>query len=112
MKVRQLNPCPDHRENFRRDRQRFLPSNTGCYVLASFQDIVLYVGLTGNLRRRFGDHLDDPKKTSTTANGRAVYFYWLECDELQKMERTWLNECETVDGVLPILNGVASPLSI
>ena len=112
MNVQELNPSPEHRENFRRDRQRFLPSSAGCYVLVSFQDVVLYVGLTKDLRRRFGNHLDDPKKTSTTDNGRAVFFYWLECDELENIERTWQNECETVDGVLPILNRVASPLSI
>ena len=44
MNVQDLNPYPEHRENFRRDRQRFLPSSAGCYVLASFQGVVLYVG--------------------------------------------------------------------
>ena len=112
MNVQLLKPCPQHRENFRRDRQKFIPETAGCYVLASFQDIVLYVGLTKDLRRRFGNHLDDPKKTSMTENGRASFFYWLECDELEKVERTWQNECEMADGILPILNRVASPVSI
>ena len=112
MKIQNLDPCPKHRENFRRDRQKFLPNTSGCYVLASFQDVVLYVGLGENLRRRFGNHLDDPKKTSMTKNGKAFFFYWLVCDELENIERTWLNECEIVDGTLPVLNRIASPVSI
>ena len=112
MNVQRLQPCPEYRENFRRDRQRFLPEAAGCYVLASFHDVVLYVGLTKDLRRRFGDHLNDPKKSSTTANGRAFFFYWLECEEVEKVERTWQNECMVVGGTLPILNDVASPVSI
>ena len=112
MKVQVLDPSPKHRENFRRNRQPFVPETSGCYVLASFLDVVLYVGLTKDLRRRFGEHLDDPRKTSTTEVGRAFFFYWLECDELEKVERTWQNECEMMDGSLPILNKVASPVSI
>ena len=81
-------------------------------MLTSFQNVVLYVGLTKDIRRRFGNHLDDPKKTSATKNGKATFFYWFECDELENIERTWLNECEVADGVLPILNRVASPVSI
>ena len=111
MNVRGLNPYPNDRQNFRRDRQKFLPTSAGCYVLTSTQGIVLYMGLTINLRRRFGEHLDDPRKTCKTANGRAVFFYWLTCDELERIERTWQIECETADGVLPILNRVASPIS-
>lgn len=114
MNVEHLQPCVEHRENFRRDRERFVPQIAGCYVLASFQGVVLYVGLTKDLKRRFGEHLDDPKKTSETAKGRAIFFYWLQCEELalEKVERTWQNDCVTVDGALPILNDVASPVSI
>ncbi len=112
MNVQLLNPLPTNRENFRRDRQRFVPRKSGCYALVSFQGVVLYVGLTENLGRRFGEHLDDPRKTSNTADGRAFFFYWHECDELERVERTWQNECELVDGKLPILNGIRSPISI
>ncbi len=112
MKVENLKPMPDRRESFRRDRQRFVPEQSGCYVLATFQGDILYVGLAKDLKRRFGDHLDDPKKTSKTENGRVVLFHWFECDELEKVERTWQNECELEDGVLPILNRVKSPVSV
>lgn len=114
MKVRDLTPFPDHREDFRRGRERFIPKKPGCYVLATFQNDVLYVGLTKNLRRRFGDHLDDPEKISKTGKGTACFFHWLECDDLklEKIERTWQNECELEDGVLPILNSLRSPVSV
>ena len=112
MNIRCLKPCPPARQNFRRDRQQFIPATQGCYALATFQGIVLYVGLTKDLRRRFGEHLDDPKKTSSTDNGRAFFFYWLECDELEKIERTWQNKCEITDGALPVLNKASSPISI
>ncbi|MDE2666862.1 MAG: GIY-YIG nuclease family protein [Acidobacteriota bacterium] len=112
MKVSLLKPFPEHRENFRRDRQRFIPAKSGCYALVSFEGVVLYVGLTRNLRRRFGDHLDDPGKRSLTEKGRAFFFYWLQCDEFQKVERTWQHECELVDGNRPILNRICSPISV
>ena len=112
MKIQYLQPFPDHQENFRRDRERFIPKMPGCYVLATFQNDVLYVGLTKNLRRRFEDHLNDPEKISRTENGTAFFFYWLECDDLEKVERTWQNECELEDGVLPILNSLRSPVSV
>lgn len=111
MNVRDLVPVPDERENFRRDRERFVPERSGCYALATFEGLVLYVGLSKDLRRRFGDHLDDPGKVSKTRYGRAFFFYWRECDDLERIERTWLNECELDDGSLPILNKLSSPIS-
>lgn len=112
MKFQLLNPLPDHYEIFRLDRQSFVPEFVGCYTLVSFQGVVLYVGLTENLRRRFCEHLGDSKKTKLTKNGRAFFFYWLHCDTLnkEKLERTWLNQCLIVDGALPILNKVSSPI--
>ena len=111
MNFKQLNPQPKSRERFHRSRQRFVPRKAGCYALVSFQGTVLYVGLARNLKRRFGDHLDDPKKTSNTADGRAFFFLWHECIALERIERTWQNECETVDGKLPVLNRIRSPIS-
>ncbi len=113
MKISSLDPSPKHRINFRRDQQKFVPTKAGCYVLATFVGVVLYIGLTKNLQRRFGDHLDDQHKTSTTEYGSVFYFHWieLELNQLEKVERTWQNECELEDGVLPILNKIKSPVS-
>ncbi len=109
MNVALLIPSPENRTNFRRDRQRFIPYLPGCYALSSFNGEVLYVGLTKNLRRRFGEHLDDRSKSVSTNFGVAFFFYWIVCDEVEKIERTWLNECEIADGILPSLNQIRSP---
>jgi len=109
MNIDRLVPRPQSVEAFRRNRERFIPSKSGCYVLTTFDGTVLYVGLTGNLRRRFGEHLDNPKRTSLTKLGAAILFHWLETDDLQKVERTWLNIHLQNEGALPTMNGAYSP---
>lgn len=112
MNVELLSPGPDRWEAFRRSRERFVPSTSGCYVLASVDRTVLYVGLATNLRQRLNQHLDDPRKTVPTADGRAVLFFWLENSELNLIERTWQNIHIQAEGRLPILNTLSSPVSI
>jgi hypothetical protein len=111
MNVAELVPQPDHREAFKRSRERFVPGSPGCYVLANFSTEVMYVGLAKNLRRRMNDHLDDQEKTSATSLGRATLFFWIECKEINKIERTWMNIHIQHEGVLPLLNSVFSPSS-
>lgn len=111
MNIGELIPSPTKREGFRRNRLRFIPECGGCYVLTSFDGNVLYVGLTKNLKRRMGQHLDNPEKLSATSNGRAVWFSWLECNDLSKVERTWMNIYSQHHGTLPILNKIYSALS-
>ncbi len=109
MKLKALVPLPTQRETFKRNRERFVPSAPGCYVLATFDGDVLYIGLSVNLRKRMNDHLDNPQKTGTSKNGRAVFFYWLKSSDINKIERTWLNIHIEHEGVLPILNSIFSP---
>jgi hypothetical protein len=111
MNIELLVPPPAHRELFKRNRERFVPARPGCYVLTTFSLIVLYVGLTDNLRRRFGEHLDNPQKTGETRLGIAFFFHWLETSDTFKVERTWLNVHLQHEGVLPLLNGMYSPTS-
>lgn len=111
MKLDLLVPCPLASEPFRRNRERFIPSKPGCYALTTFEQDVLYIGLTVNLRRRVNEHLDSATKTELTAHGRAILFYWTETVEINKIERTWLNIHLLNDGCLPILNSVYSPTS-
>jgi excinuclease UvrABC nuclease subunit len=113
MKVNQLSPVPTMRETFKRSREKLIPPAAGCYVLSNFSGDVLYIGLAINLRRRFGQHLDNPDKTGETKNGRAVFFFWLEVNEMEinKIERTWLGIHTQNEGTLPILNKVFSPTS-
>lgn len=47
----------------------FIPDNSGCYVLTSFDGNVLYVGLTKNLKRGMAQHLDNREKVNPTSNG-------------------------------------------
>lgn len=108
MNVEKLTPRPLLRESFHLSREKFVPDRSGCYVLTTFSGIVLYIGLAKVLRRRLHEHLNSLEKTNITAFGRAVLFYWLESDELQKVERTWLNIHLENEGALPVLNKIYS----
>lgn len=112
MKLNLLIPLPIKFEPFRRNREKFIPESTGCYVLTTFEKTVLYIGLTNNLRRRMNEHLDNPEKTAETIHGRAVLFYWMDNNEINKIERTWLNIHIQNEGVLPVLNSIYSPTSV
>lgn len=109
MKVDQLNPTTSKWEPFSLSRSKFVPPTAGCYALATFEEIVLYVGLASDLRRRFIQHLENPEKTKVTAKGRAIKFYWLETLDTNRVERTWLNIHVHHEGRFPILNKVYSP---
>jgi excinuclease UvrABC nuclease subunit len=106
-----LVPAPTHREMFRRDRERFVPDRRGCYALATFSGVVLYVGLTEDIRRRMDEHLDNSEKTGETAFGRAVFFHWIETPDTYKVERTWINIHIQHEGSWPVLNKMYSPTS-
>jgi hypothetical protein len=111
MNISQLIPQPTHWETFKRHCERFIPEKPGCYVLTTFSKVVLYIGLTSNLRKRMNDHLDNPNKTSETKVGRAVLFFWIESLDINKIERTWMNTHIQYEGSLPELNSVYSPTS-
>lgn len=109
MNINELIPQPSHCETFRRSRERFIPETLGCYVLTTFSKVVLYIGLTNNLRRRMNDHLDSSVKTGETKLGRAVLFFWIESADTSKIERTWMNTHIQCEGTLPVLNSAYSP---
>ena len=111
MNVRELVPQPLDREAFRRNRLRYIPEASGCYVLATFSGVVLYIGLASNIRRRMGQHLDNPEKTGETTFGRAVLFHWTIGNNTNQIERTWLNIHVQHEGIYPILNKIYSPTS-
>lgn len=109
MKLECLDPRPDRVERFARRNDKFVPDVAGCYALSTFDGTVLYVGLATNLRRRFAQHLDNPEKTRETRLGRAVEFHWIETDDINRIERTWLNIHVHHEGRYPVLNKVYSP---
>jgi len=110
MKAIQLVPRPQEKRPFRANQHFYIPEQGGCYVLSTFDETIVYIGLSKNLSRRFDEHLDSPKKTEPTRLGRAVWFHWLICKNLEQVERTWLNAHEISEGELPCLNKHHSPL--
>ncbi len=78
-------------------------------MLVTFDGTVLYVGLATNLRRRMNEHLDNPGKRKETKLGRAIMFFWLETNDLNSVERAWLNLHEIREGGLPTFNRLQSP---
>ena len=111
MNVADLVPFPPHVESFNRNRERFVPEASGCYALTTFSRVVLYVGLAKNLRTRMNNHLDSEAKTAVSPEGRATLFFWIESNEIHKIERTWMNIHIQHEGQLPTLNSVYSPVS-
>ena len=109
MKIDLLQPAVEHCELFTLKASKFVPAASGCYVLASADDTVLYVGLATNLNRRVLQHLDAPEKVLPTVQGRAVRFHWLETTDINRVERTWLNIHVHHEGRYPVLNKVYSP---
>ena len=112
MNVHSLLPITEHRLQFSFSFWKFVPKRPGCYALTTFEGNVLYVGLSDNLHRRFSEHRDSNEKRLPTRDGLAFWFYYLLCEpkELERVERTWLNEHVTEHGILPVLNKVNSPV--
>ncbi len=113
MKIEELTPLPKDKVFFNLAPFKSVPKEAGCYVLATFDNDILYIGLSDNLFARFQQHLDDPNKTNPTTEGKALWFYFIMYDprNLPKLERTWLNQFTSTHGRRPILNVVDSPVS-
>jgi hypothetical protein len=111
MNIGCLKPRPQFKDSFILSREKFITEKSGCYVLTTFSGMVLYIGLAKNLRRRMREHLNNPEKTAQTSLGRAIFFQWFESDDINKIERTWLNTHLEHEGVLPVLNKIYSPTS-
>ncbi|TXJ24908.1 MAG: GIY-YIG nuclease family protein [Chitinophagaceae bacterium] len=113
MKIDDLSPKPDKKAHFKLASFKSVPKEKGCYVITTYDDNILYIGLSENLNGRFQQHLDNPEKTNPTTEGKAIWFYFTTYDprNLPKLERTWLNQFLSNHGRLPILNKVSSPIS-
>jgi excinuclease UvrABC nuclease subunit len=113
MKIKKLFPQPTDRVHFKLASFKLVPKQTGCYVLTTFDDDILYIGKSGKLNGRFKQHLDNPEKTNPTKEGKVIWFYFTMYDpkNLPKLERTWINQFEAMHGRLPMLNKINSPVS-
>jgi excinuclease UvrABC nuclease subunit len=113
MKIEQLNPLPVVKVQFKLSSFKQVPKETGCYLLTTFENEILYIGLSVNLFERFQQHLNNPEKTNSTKNGKAIWFYFSLYDSknLPQLERTWINQFTAIHGQLPLLNKINSPVS-
>lgn len=113
MTTEELIPKPTDKVLFKLAAHKVVPQENGCYVLTTFENDILYIGLATNLNNRFKQHLDNSEKTKPTLEGKAIWFHFTTFDlkNLPKLERTWLNQFSDKHGRLPILNKVNSPVS-
>ncbi len=113
MKIEELIPLPKDKVHFKLASFKFVPKKEGYYVLTTFDNDILYIGLSDNLFDRFQQHLGNPEKTNPTKEGKAIWFYFTTYDpkNLPKLERSWINQFDTKHGRKPILNKVSSPIS-
>lgn len=114
MIVSSLRPSVTERAQFLWSEHKAVPSEPGCYVIASYDLTVLYIGLaTRSVRSRMGDHLDSAAKRK---GAKGLLPYWLYFrlvapTEVHALERGWLNQSILEDGALPPLNRAHSPIS-
>ena len=113
MKLEELSPLPKDKVHFKLASFKSVPKEAGCYVLTTFDNDILYIGLSKNLNDRFKQHLDNPEKTNPTKEGKAIWFYFTTYapENLPTLERTWINHFVAMHGRLPILNKVNSPVN-
>lgn len=112
MKVDDLIPNAINKVQFKFSTYKSVPKDFGCYVLTTFNNDILYIGLATNLHSRFLQHLESSEKTNPTMDGKVIWFYYVFYDSgnLPKLERTWLNQYTNIHGRLPILNKINSPI--
>ena len=113
MTIEKLKPLPTNKVPFALTSYNQVQKVQGCYILTTYDNQILYIGLATNLYTRFRNHLDTPEKTNPTADGKAVWFHYTTFDpkNLPKLERTWLNQFLNFHGRFPILNKTSSPIS-
>lgn len=113
MKIDCLYPKLETKVQFKHSSLKLVPQCSGCYVLTSFINDILYIGLSVNLNHRMKQHLENSEKTTPTEDGKSFWFYFIKCDKikLENIERTWLNHYFSIHGRMPILNKLHSPVN-
>jgi len=113
VKIDKLNPVPLKRIQFDGWQQRIrAPRESGCYVIASFTDEILYIGQSIDIARRMWEHLIDERKRQRTVGGVAYWLYYTICGrerDLNALERGWMLQHESHEGKRPPFNKVMPP---
>jgi len=81
--------------------------------LATYAGVVLYVGLaSSSIADRMGAHLECEAKRKGILGSLPFWLYYLECraNEVNAIERGWMNQSILEDGDIPPLNKVYSPV--
>jgi len=112
MKICELTPRPLERIAFSWAENRASYKGAGCYVLAAFDTTVMYVGLAKSIKTRMADHLDSQDKRKGANGVVPFWFYSIPClvSEMNAIERGWINQSILIDGLIPPLNRVHSPV--
>ena len=85
MKIDELIPFPTEKVQFKLSSFKLVPHLDGCYILTTFDNDILYIGLATDLNNRFKQHLENPEKTSPTIEGKAIWFYYQSFDPKTKI---------------------------
>ncbi len=114
MNINKLTPAPQEKDKVKFDLRNYhkVPQESGCYVITTYEENILYIGKSVNINDRFKQHLDDPKKTGATSKGLAFWFHWLEWDktQLNALEGGWANFYKATEGERPIMNLIDPPV--
>lgn len=106
MKIVNLYPKLHNRVPFRLSEARRVPERSGCYVLASIHDDVIYIGQSVNLCQRMQQHLNTSRMTQITSVGLVVWFYYgmIPLEKIEGIESQLIFNYKAVEGQLPPLN--------
>jgi len=90
-----------------------IPDKSGCYVLTTFDGVILYIGQSGNIAKRVEQHLDSGEKREVTPLGVAFWVYYELCSkvDMDALENGWIHSYILNNkGNLPYFNKILPPV--
>lgn len=112
MRAFELDPPTTERQRFTLASLGSIPDGSGCYVLASFDGTILYIGQSRDIRTRLSQHLTDGSKSEITPSGKSqwIHFRFCPASDLSDLESWWVNQYKLANGGrLPHFNKVHPP---
>lgn len=112
MRVSNLRPPPENMKRFAYPDLRELPTESGCYVLSTANDSIVYIGQATDIERRVTQHFNDPEKRDAAPHGVAFWCHYLRAEsvDLNRLERGWLGQYQITTGALPYFNKQSGPV--
>ena len=111
MKVKDLCKPSIRRVEFSKKSQHIVPCKSGAYVLSTYFEEILYIGVSQNLQRRMLEHLNDQAKVENTPLGKAFWISYLLCSEkdFRFYEKGWIFAFQLAEGKRPYYNKIDPP---